>query len=170
MFRKLAFPLMFFIAFWGTSQDSATYSLGIDLNYHPQDFFFHVRGQFSKKHLVQDAFLGFGINKTIFQGRLSPVTGYDVGYRFGFTNWLSLTPYLRVSYSFLNTKDPSGHPFIHTTESFLACRLAVGTRNKLALNAGIGPAWEWKYDAYLERNTHFFMWNYFFGLTYYHAF
>ncbi|MDR0803109.1 hypothetical protein [Fluviicola sp.] len=170
MFRKLVFPFGFFISFWGVSQGSAKYSLGTDLNYHPQDFFFHIRGQISKKNLVQDAFLGFGINKTIFLGQISPVAGYDLGYCFGLTNWFSLTPYLRFSYSFLDTKVPSAHPFIHTTESFLACRLAFGKQNKLALNAGIGPALEWKYDAYQERNNHFLIWNYFMGLTYYYEF
>lgn len=160
---------MFFLSFWVAGQDSATYSIGINLYYHPQDFFFQVHGQRSRKNTVQDAFLGFGINKTIFQKQIRPVIGYDLGYCFNVTDWFSLTPYLRVSYSFLNTKD-SGHPLIQTTESFLAGKLLFGKRDKIGLNAGIGPAFEWKYDAYLQRRTHFFMWNYFFGIAYVHTF
>lgn len=169
MFRRLAFPLIFLIAFWGNSQDSAIYSLGADFNYHPQDFFFHVRGQISKKNLAQDVFIGFGINKTVFQGQFRPSAGYDIGYNFHLANWFSIKPYFRVIYSNLNTKVPVKHPFIHTTEGFFAGALIFGKQSKFSLNAGIGPAVEWKYDTYLQKRNHFFMWNYFIGLTYYYA-
>ncbi len=168
MFRKLAFPLIFLIAFWGRCQDSAKYSIGADLNYHPQDFFFHVRGQISKKNLSQDVFIGFGINKTIFQAQFRPSIGYDIGYRFQLAPWFSIKPYFRLAYSNLNTKDPVKHPFIHTTEGFFSCAVIFGKQNRIVLNAGIGPALEWKYDAYSEKRNHFFMWNYFIGLTYYY--
>lgn len=168
MFRKLAFPLFFLIAFLGNCQDSATYSLGADFNYHPQDFFFHVRGQISKKNLVQDVFIGVGVNKTIFQKQFRPSLGYDVGYNFRLTSWFSIKPYFRLTYSNLNTKVPVKHPFIHTAEGLFAGAFIFGKQNKFSLNAGIGPALEWKYDAYSGKRSRFFMWNYFIGLTYYY--
>lgn len=170
MFRKLAFLVLLFIPFFGTSQDSASYSLGVDLNYHPQDFFFHVRGQLVKKNLSHEVFLGFGVTNTLLQGQFRPSLGYDLSYRFKLKPWLSISPLVRLSYSLLNTKVPEKHPLIHTTESFIACRLAVGERNKIALAGGIGPAIEWKYDAYSASRNHFFMWNYFVEIAYYYEF
>lgn len=170
MFRKLAFFVLLFLPFFGKSQDSAIYSAGFDLNYHPQDFFFHVRGQLLKKNLSHEVFLGFGINKTIFQKQINPMIGYDLSYRFKLTNWFSISPLIRLSYSLLKTKVPEKHALIHTTESFAACRLLFGNRNRFAITGGIGPAIEWKYDAYLERENHFFMWNYFAEISYYYEF
>lgn len=170
MFRKLALLVLLIIPFFGTSQDSVTYSLGADLNYHPQDFFFHVRGQFIKRKLSHEAFLGFGITNTILQGQPRPALGYDLSYRSKLIDWISIAPLIRISYSLLNTKVPEKHPWIHTTECFAACRLAFGKRNKLALTGGIGPAIEWKYDAFTSSRNHFFIWNYFAEIAYYHEF
>src|SRR4051812_25455187 len=117
MFRKLAFLVLLILPFFGKSQDSAIYSAGVDLNYHPQDFFFHIRGQLLKKNLSHEVFLGFGINKTIFQKQVNPMIGYDLSYRFKLTNWFSISPLIRLSYSLLNTKVPEKHALIHTTES-----------------------------------------------------
>jgi hypothetical protein len=170
MFRKLAFLVLLILPFFGKSQDSAIYSVGIDLNYHPQDFFFHVRGQLIKNNLSHEIFLGFGINKTIFQKQVNPSVGYDLSYRFKFANWFSISPLIRISYSLLNTKVPEKHSFIHATESFAGCRLAIGSKSKFAITGGIGPAFEWKYDAFLARMNHFFMWNYFAEIAYYYEF
>lgn len=170
MFRRLAFLVLFIIPFFGRSQDSVKYSLGADFNYHPQDFFFHVRGQLIKKRISHEVFIGFGITNTILQGQARPGLGYDLSYRSKLIDWISIAPLIRLSYSLLNTKIPEKHPWIHTTESFLACRLAFGMRNKIALTGGIGPAIEWKYDAYAEKRNHFFMWNYFAEIAYYYEF
>jgi hypothetical protein len=170
MFRSVAFLVLFSLPFVGESQDSARYSLGADLNYHPQAFFFHLRGQRIKKNLSHEAFLGFGITSTLIQGRFRPAIGYDLAYRFKVTSWFCVSPLLRLSYSFLNTKVPDKHPWIHTTESFAACRLAFGKQHKIALTGGIGPAVEWKYDAYDAKRTHFFTWNYFAEIAYYYEF
>ncbi|MDF3026505.1 MAG: hypothetical protein K0S23_812 [Fluviicola sp.] len=170
MFRRLAFLVLLLIPFSGRSQDSAKYSLGADFNYHPQGFFFHVRGQLIQKHLTHEVFLGFGITNTILQGQLRPALGYDISYPSKLIDWITISPFIRLSYSLLNTKVPEKHPLIHTTESFLACRLAFGKRSKIALAGGIGPAIEWKYDAYLAKRNHFFMWNYFAEIAYYYEF
>ena len=170
MFRKLAFLVLLGISFLGRSQDSVNYSLGADFQYHPQDFFFHVRGQFIKKRISHEVFLGFGINNTILQGQPKPSIGYDISYRSKLIDWIIISPVIRISYSVLNTKVPEKHPFIHLTEGFLGCRLDFGIYNRIALTSGIGPAVEWKYDAYIERQNQFFMWNYFFEIGYYHEF
>ncbi|WP_430402637.1 hypothetical protein [Fluviicola sp.] len=170
MFRKLAFLVLLFLPLLGKSQDSAIYSVGADLNYHPQDFFFRVRGQLMKKNLSHEVFIGFGINKTIFQKQGNPNIGYDLSYRFKLTDWFSISPMIRLSYSLLNTKVPEKHPLIHTTESFAAFRMMAGNRNRFAITGGIGPAIEWKYDAYLGRKNHFFIWNYFAEISYYYEF
>ena len=170
MFRKLVFVIIFLLPFSGKSQDSAVYSLGTDLNYHPQDFFFHLRGQLIKKRLSHEVFLGFGIKNTLFQGQLRPNIGYDISYRSKLINWITISPLIRLSYSFLSTKVPEKHPFIHLTESFLGCRLDFGVRNRIAFTGGIGPAVEWKYDAYYGRRNHFLMWNYFAEIGYYYEF
>ncbi len=159
-----------FIPFLGKTQDSAIYSIGADIQYHPQDFFFHVRGQLIKKKLSHEVFIGFGINNTIFQGQFKPAIGYDISYRSKLIDWIAISPVIRLSYSVLNTKIPEKHPLIHLTESFLGCRLDVGIYNRVAVTGGIGPAVEWKYDAYNERRNHFLMWNYFFEIGYYHEF
>lgn len=158
------------IPFWGKTQDSVTCSIGADVQYHPQDFFFHVRGQFLQKRLAHEVFLGFGINTTIFQGQFKPAVGYDISYRSRLIDWITISPLIRFSYSVSSTKIPEKHPFIHLTESFLGCRLDFGIRNRVAVTGGIGPGIEWKYDAYQERNNHFWMWNYFFEIGYYHEF
>lgn len=170
MFRRLAFLALLIIPFLVRSQDSAKYSIGTDFNYHPQDFFFHVRGQLIRKHLTHEAFFGFGITNTVLQGQARPNIGYDLSYPSKLIDWITISPFIRLSYSFLNTKVPEKHPLIHTSESFIACRLVFGTRNKIALASGIGPSIEWKYDAYLEKRNHFFMWNYFMEIAYYYEF
>lgn len=170
MFRKLAFWILFLIPFLGRTQDSAIYSIGADVQYHPQDFFFHVRGQLIKKRLSHEVFLGFGINNTILQGQFKPHLGYDLTYRFKLIDWIVIAPVIRFSYSFLNTKIPPKHPYIHLTESFFGCRLDFGIKNRIAFTGGIGPAVEWKYDAYKGRQNQFFFWNYFVEIGYYHAF
>lgn len=154
-------------SFAARSQD-ATIALGADLGYHPQDLFFHVRGQFIKRKLAHEVFAGFGITNTIFQGQIKPSIGYDLSYRSKLIDWIAIAPLLRFSYSVLNTKVPANHSFIHLTESFLGCRLDFGLRTRIALTGGIGPAVEWKYDAYEARNTRFFMWNYFAEIAYYY--
>lgn len=169
MFRKLACWVFILVPFMGTSQDSAVYSLGADFNYHPQSFFFHVRAQRAKKHVSHDVFFGFGINSTVFQSQFRPHIGYDLGCRFRLTDWFAIAPVLRLSYMLLNTEVPEKHPWIHTTESFAACRLIFGKKHRLALSGGIGPAVEWKYDAYQERRNHFFTWNYFTEIGYYYV-
>jgi hypothetical protein len=170
MFRRLALALLIFIPFFGAAQDSTSYSIGTSINYHPQDLFFHIRGQMTKKHFRQDVFLGFGIIKTIFQSQFRPSLGTDLAYEFKLNTRFSVSPFIRLAYSNLNIKIPSKHPFIHTTECFLAGRIAFGKKNKIAISGGIGPAIEWKYDAYYERNQHFFMWNYFAEIAYYYEF
>nr|WP_294858481.1 hypothetical protein [uncultured Fluviicola sp.] len=170
MFRRLAFLILLFLPFFGNAQDSTVYSVGVDLNYHPQDFFSHIRGQLTKKKLSHEVFVGFGINKTIFQKQINPCIGYDLSYKLKLTDWFSIAPLIRLSYSLLNTKVPEKHPMIHTTESFGACRLLIGKKNRIAITGGIGPAIEWKYDAYTGRSNHFFMWNYFAEIAYYHEF
>ncbi len=162
--------MVLILPFFGKTQDSAVYSLGTDLNYHPQDFFFHVRGQLIKRNVAHEVFLGFGIGNTILQGQLKPHLGYDGSYRFKLAPWFSISPFVRISYSLLNTKVPQKHPLIHTTEAFASCRLAFGKKNKVALGGGIGPAIEWKYDAYNAKRSHFFMWNYFAEIAYYYEF
>ncbi|MNJ90915.1 hypothetical protein D3C87_85550 [compost metagenome] len=170
MFQRLAFLVLLFSSSLARSQDSAKYALGADLGYHPQDLFLHVRGQLIKKKLTHEVFFGFGVAKTILQGQFMPGTGYDLSYRFRVTDWFSVAPLMRVSYSLLNTQSPGKNPFIHTTEGFLGGRLAVGKKNKIAFTGGIGPAIEWKYDAYEARNSRFFMWNYFAEIAYYYEF
>lgn len=170
MFRKGAFLVLLFVSFFGKAQDSTIYSIGADLNYHPQDFFFHVRGQLIKRNLSHEVFLGCGIKSTIFQGQFRPQLGYDLSYKLKIVSWFSVSPLIRISYSLLNTKVPEKHPFIHTTESFIACRLALGKKNRFALTGGIGPSVEWKYDAYYAKRNHFFMWNYFAEIGYYYEF
>ncbi len=170
MFRGLAFVVLLFIPFFGKTQDSAVYSVGAGLNYHPQDFFFHVRGQLIRKKIRHEAFLGFGIKNTILQGQARPVVGYDISYNSRLIDWISIAPLFRISYSLLDTKVPEKHPLIHTTECFAGCRLAFGKWHKVALTAGIGPAVEWKYDAYNAGRNHYFMWNYFAEIAYYYEF
>jgi hypothetical protein len=170
MFGKLAFWILVMIPFFGKTQDSASYSVGADFQYHPQDFFFHVRGQLIKKRLSHEVFIGFGINNTIFQGQPKPTIGYDISYRSKLIDWIVIAPVIRLSYTVLNTKIPEKHPFIHLTESFLGCRLDFGIRNRIAFTGGIGPAIEWKYDAYNGRKNQFFLWNYFVEIGYYHEF
>ena len=170
MFRKLAFLVLLGISFLGRSQDSVNYSLGADFQYHPQDFFFHVRGQLIRKRISHEAFLGFGIKSTIFQGQIRPSLGYDLSYSSKLIDWISIAPLIRLSYSLLNTQVPGKHSLIHTTESFIACRIAIGLKNKIAFTGGIGPAIEWKYDGYNARSNHFFMWNYFAEIAYYYEF
>ena len=170
MFGKLALWLLLVSPFFGKAQDSAVYAAGVDFQYHPQDFFFQFRGQLIKKRLVHEAFIGFGITNTILQGQPKPSLGYDISYRSKLIDWIAISPVIRLSYSFLNTKIPQKHPFIHLTESFLGCRLDFGNYNRIALTGGIGPAIEWKYDAYNGRKNRFFLWNYFFEIGYYHEF
>lgn len=170
MFRKLALLVLLLVPFLGSSQDSTKYSIGVDFNYHPQDFLFHVRGQLLKKKLSHELFVGFGIKNTLFQGQLSPRFGYDLSYRFSLTSWLFISPLVRFSYALLNTKVPEKHPWIHTTEGFAGGRLSIGRKHKFALAGGIGPSIEWKYNAYSASRDHFFMWNYFAEITYYYAF
>lgn len=170
MFRRLAFLVLLIIPFPGNSQESATYSFGTSLNYHPQDFFFHIRGQLIKKRITHEAFLGFGITNTLLQGRPRPYAGYDLSYGFELISWISVAPLVRFSYSVLNTGVPEKKPYIHTTENFIACRVAFGRKNKVAISGGIGPSIEWKYDAYYAKRNHFFMWNYFAEIAYYHEF
>ena len=170
MFRRLAFLVFLFSSFVVRSQGSANYALGADLGYHPQDLFFHVRGQLIKKRFTHEVFLGCGFTKTILQGQFNPSIGYDLSYRFKLTDWFCVSPLVRLSYAFLNTRSPGKNPFIHVTEGFLGGRLAFGKKNKIALSGGIGPAVEWKYDAYEARNSRFFMWNYFAEVAYYYEF
>lgn len=171
MVRKFVFACCILFSLSGKCQDSSRFALGTDLIYHPQDLFFHVRGQLEQKNkLTHDIFLGFGIQKTLFQSQFRPHLGYDLAYRFKLNRWFSVSPFLRLSYSFLGTKIPVKRPGIHTTESFAACRISFGEKNRVALSAGIGPALEWKYNHYYGRMNHFFMWNYFAELAYYYAF
>ena len=163
MFRRLAFVVLLVIPFFGKTQDSAAYSLGADLNYHPQDFFFHVRGQLIREKIRHEAFVGFGIKNTA-------VLGYDISYNSKLIDWISIAPVLRFSYSLLNTKVPQTHPLIHTTECFAACRLSFGKWHKVAVTGGIGPAVEWKYDTYNAKRNHYFIWNYFAEIAYYYEF
>lgn len=169
MFRKYSFLLLVLVLvpFSGKSQDSTIYSIGTDIGYHPQDFYFHIRGQLIRQNLSHEVFLGFGITNTILQGQLKPNVGYDFSYRFKLTPWLSISPLIRLSYSILNTRAPS-HPMIHLTEGFGACRLAIGKRHRIAVSGGVGPGVEWKYNAYSTKMDHFQMWNYFAEIGYYY--
>lgn len=159
MIRVLAFVCCFPI-FSIFAQDSVSYSLSTNLQYHPHDFFFNLQFSRQKQRVVHALDLGFGINKTIFQRRFFPKMSYEFGMNFKLVDWLALQPGVRFSYSFLDVRYPKKNPFIHVTEYFAVGKVILGRKHAVVIGGGIGPAWEWKHHANLGRNRSFFMWNY----------
>lgn len=152
-----------------TQESSSKYHWGAAWEYHPEDFRLYASaGLHSGKHISQEVQLGIGVKYSLFQQRLNPCFNYQLFIPFQWKK-LSFGPVVRVSYSTLRLESGK-HGLNQLTEAFGGAFIAFGQTNQVRLNSGLGPAWEFRFDHYKQRNNAFFHWNYFVQIAFSHAF
>lgn len=150
------------------AQDSTRFHVGFSIGFHPDDWRLFLHLDDLHKHWYHQVHLGIGVRKSIFQQNLNPIVAYSIGGTWNVKQFY-FRPNLRLSYAGLMLPTSSSHRLIQNIETYGTGRIGYGISNSLFLEAGIGPAWEIKYDSYQARRMAYFHWTYFFQIGYTHA-
>jgi hypothetical protein len=152
------------------AQDSIIRSAGLNFIYHPYDFFSGVYFARQKYRLEQRVFFNVGVNRTFFQRRFNPQTGYQLGYAVINRKWLYAGPFAKTVLSAGRINKLSDHAMVYNEEVFAGLFAGLGKRNRLILSGGVGPAWEQNWSTLENRYQSWFSWNYFLEIGYSYAF
>lgn len=158
-----------FSSFSSFSQQKSTFQVGTSITYHPDDWRFSLESDWIYAKLFHQVQFGLGIRKTFFQSQLNPVFSYGFGYNWNFKSFF-LRPLVKANYATLRLPLNTNHRFIQQIELYGCGRIGYGKKHAVFLEAGFGPMWEFKYNAYLAKNQQLHYWSYYFQLGYSYAF
>lgn len=113
------------------SQDTIRTRRIANISYAPNDFFIHYGGACG--NVNHTFFLGFGINRTIFQGRFYPEIAYQFSHDFELVNNLHLLPYTKLSLNRLKVSTAGAHYWVNPE---LGMNVEFGNRNRFGLGVG----------------------------------
>lgn len=150
------------------AQDSTRFHGGASFAYTLDDWRFSIHVDDVHKTWYQQAHLGFGIRKTIFQQKFNPLLAYSIGLNLK-VGPMFFRPNLRFTYTAMSLPSQTKHRLIQNLEADVAGRIGYGIRNSVFFEAGIGPSWEFKYNWFNASRVNYFYWNYFLQLGFSHA-
>lgn len=114
----------------------------INFSYTPNDFFVHFIVPFDNpNHLI---YLGFGINRTVFQKRFYPDLAYRYSHTFSVSENFHFVPYSRVSFNLLKVSNAGVHKWVNPE---LGLNVEFGNQRRLGIGVGYMMLNEfWKQD------------------------
>jgi len=124
------------------SQDTIRTRRIANVSYTPNDFFINYGGACG--NVNHTLFLGFGINRTIFQGRFYPEIAYQYSHDFEVVNKLHILPYAKLSFNRLKVTTAGAHYWVNPE---LGMNFEFGNRKRFGLGIGYRSLFEfWRQD------------------------
>jgi hypothetical protein len=122
------------------------------LVYSPTDYFYQVSCVSSGSRFQRVPFIGFGINRTIFQQRFYPEIGFQFAYLTTHRK-LRILPYAQLSVNRLRITDNNAHYWVN---SELGLRAEFHARHDFGIQAGYRNLNEfWRLDKKTNHSTGF---------------
>jgi len=168
--RTLLVFLLMIILTPVSAQDTIVYSEGAQVSYHPYDIFIGGHLLIKKRRFEQGPLIEAGAIRTLFQARIYPRIGYQVGYHIVDRSVFRAGLLARPVLSLLHVNRDAKHGFSYFEELFLGGFAEYGKTHRFRFSAGFGPCLEQKWSQPKSGFNSWLSWNYFGELSWSHAF